>query len=353
MTVSRATSERAYRALAETVGLLDGDGRRLLEATGERVRETLDGLVTNRVRELAPDRAVYAFMLTAKGRPVAEMRILARDENRLWLDLPLACLEGALEHFERYLPPRLARVRALEDRGRISLVGPGAAEAVRDLLARSPGGTSRSPTDLAPLEALTTPADGEGAPGETLVVVRREPVEGPGFDLYLSGPEAGATRRRVEEAVGRAGGCEVDPETRRVWRVERGLPAYGAEIDRDVLPQETGQESRAVDFDKGCYTGQEVVARIHFRGKVNRHLRGLRFPAALDELPPPGGELFAEGRVRGTVTSPVRSPTLGPIALGYVRRELEQGDALARTPDLPADVDIVDLPFPESPFTSM
>lgn len=351
MTPATATFERAYRALAESVGLVAGESRSLLEVTGERAREIFDGLVTNRVRDLEPGRAVYAFMLTAKGRPVAEMRILARAEDRLWLDLPRACRDGAEEHFGRYLPPRLARVRPLEDRSRISLVGPASAGVLEALLAEAlPGDPSRPAAALEPLQALRAPAEGD--PDEALVAVGRERIEGPGFDLYL--PAAGRTALldAVEDAVEGAGGSAVEDDARRAWRVERGVPEYGAEIDETVLPQETGQEGRAIDFEKGCYTGQEVVARIHFRGKVNRHLRGLRFPDDPDELPPPGSELFADGRARGRVTTAVRSPALGPIALGYVRRELGPGDTLARTPESEPDVEVVDVPFPGSPFTA-
>lgn len=351
MTPATATSGRAYRALAESVGLLGGGDRSLLEVTGERVRETFDGLVTNRVRDLKPGQAVYAFMLTSKGRPVAEMRILARAEDRLWLDLPRACRDGAEEHFGRYLPPRLARVEPLEDRSRISLVGPGSTGVLEELLAEAASGApSRPAAGLEPLQALHAPAVGD--PDGALVAVRRERIEGPGFDLYLPGAGRPSLRDAVEAAVERAGGAAVEDDVRRAWRVERGLPEYGAEIDEDVLPQETGQEGRAVDFEKGCYTGQEVVARIHFRGKVNRHLRGLRLPDDLDEVPAPGSELFADGRSRGRVTTAVRSPALGPIALGYVRRELGPGDALARTPESAPDVEVVDLPFPGSPFTT-
>jgi folate-binding protein YgfZ len=351
MTPATATSERAYRALAECVGLLGGEDRSLLEVTGERPREIFDGLVTNRVRDLEPGRAVYAFMLTAKGRPVAEMRILARAEDRLWLDLPRACREGAEEHLGRYLPPRLARVRPLENRSRVSLVGPASTGVLEDLLAESlPGVPSRPAAGLEPLQALLAPAEGES--DGALVAVGRERIEGPGFDLYLPGAKRPALLDAVVDAVERAGGAAVEDEVRQVWRVERGVPEYGAEIDEDVLPQETGQEDRAVDFEKGCYTGQEVVARIHFRGKVNRHLRGLRLPGDLDRLPAPGSELFADGRSRGHVTTAVRSPALGPIALGYVRRELAPGDALARAPEATRDVEVVDVPFPGSPFTT-
>ncbi len=115
-------------------------------------------------------------------------------------------------------------------------------------------------------------------------------------------------------------------------RVEWGVPRCGIDIDEGNLAQETGLEREAISYEKGCYLGQEVVARIHFRGHVNRCLRKLRFTrsAAADsqdgELPPTGAALHHEEKQVGHVTSAVLSPRLGPIGLGYLRRELTLGE---------------------------
>jgi len=125
-------------------------------------------------------------------------------------------------------------------------------------------------------------------------------------------------------------------------RSSRGArrPRYGIDLDETVIPQEAGLNERAVSFTKGCYVGQETVARLHYRGKPNRHLRGLR----LSEPVPSGAELRLGERPVGVVASSVISPRLGPIALALVRREVEPGAVLAAGG---ASATVVELPFQE------
>ncbi len=108
-------------------------------------------------------------------------------------------------------------------------------------------------------------------------------------------------------------------------RVERGRPRYGVDIDESTIPQEAGLNERAVSFTKGCYVGQETVARLHYKGKPNRHLRGLRLSAPVAS----GAELRLGERTVGHVGSVAVSPTLGPIALALVRREAAPGETVA------------------------
>lgn len=307
--------EPEYERLREHAAVADGQDRTLFEVRGERALETFGGLVTQHVEALPGGRAAYAFMLTARGRPVAEMRVLRPaacegDEQRLLLDLPTACREQAEEHFGRYLPPRLATVSEREDLVRLTVLGPEADAVAGEVVGEA--GLPASPLDVV--------SSGEGA----AIVVRREPETGPGHDLYLPAGEAAEAWEALVEAAGAAGGGPAGLEAREVLRVELGIPLYGREVSLEVLPQETGQTGRAVSFEKGCYTGQEVVARIHYRGRVNRHLRGLRLPEGAD-LPAEGTALFREGRERGTVTTALRSPRIGPVALAFVRREVEVG----------------------------
>jgi folate-binding protein YgfZ len=319
-----------YDALRETAGVLGGEARTLVRVWGDRAREMIGGLVTNDVAGLEPGRALYAFMLTPKGRPLAELRALVLDPAELWLDMPAACAAAVLEHLQRYLPPIYARFEAEEERARLSVVGPRYAEVL------AAGAGVPAADALAPLQIADLPS-----PGGHLV--RRESAEGPGADLYVPATRAPELLGDLARAARESGGGVASPEAFEVWRVERGLPVYGAEIDLDVLPQETGQEERAIDYDKGCYVGQEVVARIHFRGHVNHRLAGLRFPDA--PAPSPGAELYEEGRARGTVTSVVFSPRLGSIGLGYVRREVPDGTRLAVGSGEGAVAEVTDLPF--------
>ncbi|MDP2531009.1 MAG: glycine cleavage T C-terminal barrel domain-containing protein [Candidatus Palauibacterales bacterium] len=323
-------STAAYDALRDAAGILDGAERTLVRVWGDRARDMIGGLLTSHVAGLAPDHALYAFMLTPKGRPLAELRALVPETGEVWLDMPSACGEAALEHLRRYLPPFYARFERLEERRRLSVVGPRSAEVVGVL----PG--SPDLAEIAPLELIELPS-------ADVRLVRREPAEGPGADLYVPTGRESELRDDLVEAAERAGGGASDAAAYDIWRIERGLPVYGREIDLDVLPQETGQDARAIDYDKGCYTGQEVVARIHFRGHVNRRLVGLRLPEG--PPPEPGTELFDAERSRGHVTSVADSPRLGPLGLGYVRHEVAEGARLAVGHEHGPAATVASLPF--------
>ena len=128
--------------------------------------------------------------------------------------------------------------------------------------------------------------------------------------------------------AGRHAGIE---EAAEIVRVEHGRPRYGVDLDDSVIPQEAGLNERAVSFTKGCYVGQETVARLYYRGKPNRHLRGLRLSRA--PAGAAGAELRLGERVVGRWQQRVLSPAYGPIGLALVRREAEPGalSAWART----------------------
>ena len=122
--------------------------------------------------------------------------------------------------------------------------------------------------------------------------------------------------------------------------MESGRPRYGVDLDDSVIPQEAGLNDRAVSFTKGCYVGQETVARLFYKGRPNRHLRGLRLSAPA----PAGAPLLLGEREVGTLTSSAVSPALGPIGLALVRREAEPGAEL-RVGDDDVRATVVELPF--------
>ncbi len=325
------TATPGYTALTATVGALTDTGRVVFEIRGDRARRVVNGLLTNAIDGLERGIARYAFALTSKGRPVAEMRVLPAPgfdagvsdpgPERVWIDVPAAAAESFREHLGRFVPPIFATHRSLEIE-RVSLVGPeapGMAAGFPGALGLSP---AREPDRLDELECVSL---GRGDEWVGLLV-RREALEGPGVDVYLPRARRAETVAALERLVTDHGGATATEEDWDIVRIERGIPVYGRDITPDVLPQETGQVERAVSFTKGCYTGQEVVARIHYRGHVNRCLRGVRLgrgtPAA------PGDPLSSDGRIVGTLTSTTESPRFGPIALAYVRREIEPDAAL-------------------------
>ncbi len=125
-----------------------------------------------------------------------------------------------------------------------------------------------------------------------------------------------------------AGAVETSEAVAEIVRVEHGRPRYGIDLDESVMPAEAGIVERAVSFTKGCYVGQETVARLHWKGKPNRHLRGLKLsaPVAAGAAVTVAGADGAEAREVGRVGSAVVSPTAGPIALAILRREVGPGD---------------------------
>lgn len=337
-----AEPEEEHRRLRETVGVLDDTDRGLVRVWGARAGRVLAGLLSNDLAPLGRGRGVYSFVLTAKGRPLAELRALpGADGEEVLLDVPAACLEALLDHFGRSIPPIHARFEPRADLVRLSLAGPRAEAALRRAAPEATGSAAPGPLEV----RHDLPVPGVG----TATLVGREEAEGPGFDLHVRAPDLAQAWRRLCEAAAAEGGGPVGRRAWEVRRVELGIPACGRDFGTDDLAPETGQEARAISYTKGCYTGQEVVARIHYRGHVNRLLRGLAFPEDA-EPPATGTELHRGDRVAATVTTAVRSPRLGTIALGYVRREVEPGERLSREPEGEPVVRVVELPF-ETPGT--
>jgi folate-binding protein YgfZ len=337
--------ETQYGALVEHVALLEGGGRSIVVGSGDRPVAMLNGLVTNDLARLESKRAVYALALTPKGRPIAEMRIV--PAGALWLDTPAACLDLLLAHLARYVPPRFAKFEHAVDVGRLSLVGPRAGEALDaalDVLGWTcTGGDATTPVEPLEVAALTGMTS-----GSTAFVVRREAIEGPGFDLYFPLENLPTARKALVAAVRSEGGTVAGHAAYEIWRVERGIPVFGFDFGPDNLPQETGLDERAISYEKGCYTGQEVVARIHYRGHVNRLLRGLSLSsnslAARASLEP-GASLYRDDRSVGDITTAVHSPRFGAIAIGYVRREIEPSEWLGLEPGEENRVQVHALPF--------
>ena len=356
----RGSGFEGYRAAVRRVGLFSNVRRGVLAVSGAGALRVVNGLASNDVQDVPSGRGVYSFFLDRRGRVVADLRILPepgfeRDAvdggtETLWLDTPGEALPALARHLGKYVPPMLARHR-VTDVAVHTLIGPRAAQALECWGAAARASFARQPDRLASLEATTVHFEGRAA-----LVVCREEIEGAGFDFYVD--HAGEVRHadrlssQLDDAITRAGGAAAVRGDWEILRLEQGLPVFGSELGAERLAQEAGQDDRAISFAKGCFTGQEVVARIHYRGHVNRHLRGLRWAAdAVDQArdlvgatlrAPPG-----TGRARpvGLVTSAVRSPRFGPIGLGYVRREIAPGAVLESVDHLGVALRVTDLPF--------
>ena len=305
-----------YRQLREEAGLLERRERGLIAVTGADGAEYLQGQLTSDVEALAPGEGQYSALLDRKGHMQADMRILRRpDAEGFWIDAEAAALPAALKHLTMYSIGRDVSVAdASQERAILSLIGPRSAEVA---------GAPPLPEDAC--EAVSV------AGTECLAVGTRE-----GIDLICAAADA----ERLAAALREAGAVEVSPEAVELLRIEAGVPRFGAEMGAETMPAEAGIVERAVSFTKGCYIGQETVARLHYKGKPNRHLRGLRLSAAAE----PGAALRLGEKEVGQLGGAAVSPALGPIGLAILRREAEPGAELSVGEDGVKAV-VVDLPF--------
>src|SRR5215208_835826 len=312
--VTRAdTTTEALRAMLDGCALVDRSERGKLALSGPDAKTFLHGQVTNDVESLEPGRGCYAAFLTHKGR------ILGAGEELL-LDTERSALQELFNMIRRFkLGSEVELHKRTLERGLLSLVGP---------KARRVAGAQ----DLPEAEHSHRAGAIAGAP------VRRIATD-LGVDVLCDA----ADTERVAAALVAAGAEPVPAEASEVRRVETGRPRYGVGLEDTVIPQEAGLNARAVSFEKGCYVGQETVARLYFRGRPNRHLRGLKLsgPAAH------GDPLRLGQREVGRLGSFVESPLHGRIALALVRREAAPGDSLAVGDD-GVSAQVVDLPFAQA-----
>jgi tRNA-modifying protein YgfZ len=312
-TVTQVELDGQYRALREEAGFLVRE-RSFLLVGGSDAAEYLQGQLTNDTEALEPESGCYAALLDRKGHLSSDMRVLRLENGELWLDLEPGPAEAVLKHLRTYSIGREVQIDDVTERWAIvSLIGPRAGE-----LSGFEG--------LGPEHAQRFRQwDGTDVLGVATDV---------GVDLIVNAEDAAT----LENTLASAGAVRVSDEAAEIIRVESGRPRFGVDIGSEHMPAEAGIVERAVDFEKGCYIGQEPVARLHYRGKPNRTLRGLR----LSEPAAPGDPLRLGEREVGTVGTASLSPAHGPIALAIVRREAEVGEQLA-VGDGTAEV--VALPF--------
>ena len=307
--------------------MVERGDRMRMTISGDKAKEALGGLVTNDVAALRPGTGHRAAALTPKGRVIALCRVFDRGSDLL-VDCDAAAGEGFASMIRKFVNPRLAKYAIVTDAiDCLGVYGDGAAAAVERALERAFGGAHRdAPTgalgdfDAARLDALGAFEGIALGEGEAAVhVVRSTDLSVNGFDLF--GVKARITELRA--ALSTEGLRTASPDEVKVMRVEAGIPEWGVEMDIETIPQEAVLDDLgAISFDKGCYTGQEVVARIHFRGHVNRLLRLL---SSATPLAVGARVIDAAGADVGDVRTSVVSPTRGALAIAMVRREVEPG----------------------------
>jgi len=292
-----------YAAAREGAAVVDVAGRGILAVTGPQRIKFLHNIVSNDLQSRRPGQGTLAAVMDVKGRLLVLMRALV-TEDAVLLEMPadrLDVIEALLVHYKVAAPVRFARRPVAV----LGVFGPGAAET----LARA---GAPVPPDAAPESHFASVIG--GAP---VRVVRASDFPAGGWAIQAS-PEQAAEAR---EALIAAGAVAIGEGTLDVLRVEDGRPWYGRDVTEDNLLHETGLVAEYHSPTKGCYVGQEVIARLEARGaNVNKVLRGLKLalPAS------PDTPVTRDGREVGRVTTAGVSPRMGPVAMAYVHRSANE-----------------------------
>ncbi len=302
-----------YRELREAAGWLPRE-RAAIGFRGRDAAELLQGQLTNDVEALSAGQGCYAALLDRKGHMQSDLRVLRLDAEEFALGSEIDRGAAVLGHFNLYKVGSDVEITEPDVRV-VSVIGPAAF----------------SLTGVAPLAHEHDNA--KARVGSISVLAVRTDI---GVDLMIPGEDVNA----VTEALEAAGVAEVSEEAAEIVRVESGRPRFGHDMSESTMPAEAALVERAVSFTKGCYIGQETLARLHYRGRPNRLLRGLRLNAPARR----GDPVRVGEREVGSIGTAVLSPAQGPIALAILRREAEPGVTVV-VGDERITAEVVELPF--------
>jgi tRNA-modifying protein YgfZ len=300
--MASGTVAEQYDALRQGCGLADRSSNGRLEMDGADRLRFLHAYVTCDVKGLVAGQGAYGFFTSPQGRILADV-VVSAHADRLWLELPAGQQEAIASHLRKYLIADRVEVRPLPLRP-LTLAGPGAAAL---LAAKAPG---------AALPAAPWSHAAACIAGVETILQHTGRLGVPAFTVWVGESQAAAVWRELMDG----GAAPVGHEALEQVRTEAGIARFGQDFGPQSFPQETGAEADAVSYTKGCYLGQEVVARIHYRGGVQKTLCGLLFDAGAG-APTPSTPLLFEGREAGTVGTAVHSPALHrPIGLAILHR---------------------------------
>lgn len=325
-----------HRALRETAGVIDLSFRSRLCVLGADRQKFINGQVTNNVQGLKAGDGCYAALVTNKGKLQSDLFVYALA-NEILLDFEPGLSDSVKDRLEKYvIADDVQMVDVAPHYGLVSVQGPKAAAVVESLQlglaipAKPFALTSVQETNLGEVYLMNQPRLGTT-----------------GFDLFVPSAAIAAVADKAIAAAKSVGGRACGWNAFETARIEAGIPRFGVDMDETNLAPEA-IESRAISYSKGCYIGQEVIARIRTYGQVAKSLRGLRLADELKTLPKRGDKLLANDKEVGYVTSATHSPALNAnIALGYVRKEVNKtGEQLTvRTDAGESTATVVDLPF--------
>ncbi len=296
------TAADEYRALREGCGLIDRSDVARLELMGADRHRFLNGLVTCDVKPLLAGEGAYGYFTDRQGKILADAAVLAL-EDRLWLELPTPAGDSIRAQLEKYIIADRVEVKPLDDLALWTLAGPGSRELLAGLVSEPLPETPWSHRKLM-------------LAGSEVQLVRQARL---GIDAFTVWCSASLGRPLAESLVEAGAARGLRPAGRsalEMIRVEAGIAKFGQDFGAANFPQEVGEDG-AVSYSKGCYLGQEIVARIHYRGGVNHRLFRLAFEAPGVNA---GASLWLEDREVGTVTSAISSPSNGDIGMAMVHK---------------------------------
>ncbi len=299
-------TQEEYQAVRTAVGFLDLSDRGKIEVTGSDRVTFLHSMISNDVKELPEWAGRYGTFLTARGRIISDF-FYYRFPDELMLDISPDLLARTIEVLEKHIIMDQVSLKNIsKERNHFSLQGPAALELVQELFGDS------GPAQQYAVQEVTWQ-------DTTLLLIRKDELAECGFEMILPQPIASSLQGSLRERGSSLGLREIGREARNILRLEAGIPWYGIDMNENRYPMEARLEE-AISLTKGCYVGQEVVAKATHTGGVSNLLMGLRLKG--DRIPPPDSAVLnGQGKQIGTVTSAVFSPRWNcPIAFAYLQR---------------------------------
>jgi folate-binding protein YgfZ len=330
-----------HAALGETAGITDLSFRGRLCILGADRVKFLNGQVTNNVKDLRTGEGCYAALVSAKGKIQSDLHVYVL-ENEILLDFEPGLGATVQQRLEKFIIAEDAQAADVSAHyGLWSVQGPKAAAFFKSL-----------PWNFTLPEKPNAFAKIDDAALGEIYVMNHVRTNSAGYDLFVPNGAMQAVADNLVTAAKHTAGRFCGWQALETARIEAGIPRFGADMDETNLAPEV-LDTVAISYSKGCYIGQEVIARVRTYGQVARALRGLRLPDNLRALPVKGDKLFLGEKEVGCVTSAAASPQLkANIALACVRREANQIGTellLQISPDK-VPVKIVELPFiPKKP----
>ena len=324
-------SPTEYKAVREEgAGLLDLSSRGRIEVSGTEAVQFLNGLITNDVKALKEGEWMPAAFPNVQGRLLANARVLHRD-NSFLLDTEAVTRNRVYQTLERFTLAGDFRIRDItNETALISVQGARSAQSVSIVLGEEAADVERGRIRCVPWQ------------DSRVNVIRATHTSEDGYDLFTGASEA----PKLWEALSAAGALPTGFDALEVLRIEAGLPRFGVDMNETNVVLETGLDE-AVSFTKGCYIGQEIIARIHWRGHVAKRLAGLSFDSRV-ELPPDAKVKSIDGKEIGRITSATFSPRLErTVALAYLRYDYLKPQTEVRivVGDKERTAYVVELPF--------